>query len=129
MPDQYREAIGQTRNGNLRYAGVQACDCSYPLIEACTAQAGSERQALGDRAGIPMNPTRCGLLVERTRNFAAGSEDAAARETKGWEILRTRSHARPRANCGTKGLVRCVCYPSISSLTRLWTHANGPDAR
>ena len=53
MPDQYREAIGQTRNGNLRYASVQACDCSYPLIEASTAQAGSERQALGDRAGIP----------------------------------------------------------------------------
>jgi len=71
-----------------------------------------------------MNPTRCGLLVERTRNWAAGSEDAAARETKGWEILRTGSHARPRANCGTKDLVRCVRYPSISSLTRLWAHAN-----
>ena len=53
MPDQYREAIGQTRNGNLRYASVQACDRSCPLIEACTAQAGNERQALGDRAEIP----------------------------------------------------------------------------
>jgi len=60
-----------------------------------------------------MNPTRCPrLLVERTRNCVGESEDAAAKETKRWEIPRMRSHVLCRAGSSAKpvpkGVVRDI---------------------
>ena len=92
MPDRWREAIGQTQNDDQRYASFSACVACIPWIEECAAQGnGRERQSL---AGTLVNPMcSWGLLVELNRGHVAGSEDAAAGETKRLEIPRTRSQA------------------------------------